>query len=84
MDQRPRSVHTPLLMYNKHMQDKYRDSVYIGVQCHICPENTIHLINCGLMLAHSLRRWPNIKPLLVQCLMFAGYPLRSTMGRLAH
>ena len=24
------------------------------------------------MLAHGLRRWPNIKPTLAQCLVFAG------------
>ena len=28
------------------------------------------------MLAHNMRRWPNIKPALVQRLVFAG--LRST------
>ena len=27
----------------------------------------------GLMLAHRLRRWPNIKPALVQRLVFAGF-----------
>ena len=32
--------------------------------------------NAGPMLAHNLRRWPNIKPALVQRLMFTG--LRST------
>ena len=32
--------------------------------------------NAGPMLAHRLRRWPSIKPELVQRLVFAG--LRST------
>ena len=32
--------------------------------------------NAGLMLAHRLRRWPSIKPVLVQRLVFAE--LRST------
>ena len=39
------------------------------------PANTT-LTQCWPMLAHNLRRQPNIKPALVQCLVFAG--LRST------
>ena len=33
--------------------------------------------NVGLMLAHRLRRWPNIKPTLVQCAVFTywGRPI---------
>ena len=34
--------------------------------------------NAGSMLAHRLRRWPSIKPALVQRLVFAG--LRSTQS----
>ena len=33
--------------------------------------NTIHWTNVGLMFVHRLRRWTNIKPTLVQCIMFA-------------
>ena len=29
----------------------------------------------GLLLAHRLRRWPNIKQTLFQCVVFAGYGL---------
>ena len=36
------------------------------------PANTTHWNNVGLMLAHRLRRWPNIKPTLFQCVVFAG------------
>ena len=32
-----------------------------------------HWPNIGLMLAHRLQSWPNSKPALSQCLMFAGY-----------
>ena len=28
--------------------------------------------NAGLLFAHRLRRWSNTKPMLGQCLMFAG------------
>ena len=31
-----------------------------------------HSNNVGLMLGHRLRRWPNIKPTLFECLVFAG------------
>ena len=37
------------------------------------PANTRRWTNADLMLAHRLRRWPNIKSALVQRLMFAGY-----------
>ena len=30
------------------------------------------------MLAHRLRRWPNIKPAPVQCIVFAGLPSQQT------
>ena len=36
------------------------------------PANTTHWNNVGLMLGHRLRRWPNIKPTLFQCVVFAG------------
>ena len=36
------------------------------------PANTRRWTNAGPMLAHCLRRWPSIKPALVQRLMFAG------------
>ena len=29
--------------------------------------------NAGLMLGQCRRRWPNIKPALDECLMFAGF-----------
>ena len=32
----------------------------------------LHWHNAGLMLAHRLRRWPNITPALCQCPVFAG------------
>ena len=36
------------------------------------PANTRHWANVGLMLGQRRRRWTNIKPILVQCLVFAG------------
>ena len=30
------------------------------------------LTQCWLMLVHHLRRWPNINPTLVQCLVFVS------------
>ena len=36
------------------------------------PANTRHQPNVGTMLAHRLRRWPNIAPRLGGCLVFAG------------
>ena len=36
------------------------------------PANTRHCTNDGFMLAHRLRRWPNINPTFVQRLVFAG------------
>ena len=42
------------------------------------PENMRRWTNAALMLAHRLRRWPNIKPTLVQCLMFVGFLLAGT------
>ena len=35
------------------------------------PANTRYWANVASMLAHRLRRWPNMKPTLAQCLMFA-------------
>ena len=39
------------------------------------PANTRHWTNVGLMLAHRLRRRPNINPTLVQCLVLAEHQL---------
>ena len=45
----------------------------------LVPADTIHLASVGLMLAHRLRRWPNIKPTLSECLVLAGIsPTYST------
>ena len=35
-------------------------------------EHERHWPNNGLMSVHSLRRWPNIKPLLGKCVVFSG------------
>ena len=40
-------------------------------QNRVNPANTRHWTNVVLMLSHRLRRWPNINPTLVQCLVFA-------------
>ena len=37
------------------------------------PANTRHRPNVDLMLGQRRRRWPNIKPTLGRCLVFAGY-----------
>ena len=39
---------------------------------HCCPANVRQRTNIGSMLVQRLRRWPNIKPTLVQCVVFAG------------
>ena len=39
------------------------------------PANTRRLTNVDSILAHRLRRWPNIKPTLVHHLVFAGVGL---------
>ena len=36
------------------------------------PTNAIRSPNVGLMLGHRLRRWPNSKPTLGRCIVFAG------------
>ena len=36
------------------------------------PASTTHGSNVGPMLAHRLRRWPNIGPTLDRCVVFAG------------
>ena len=42
----------------------------------VCPQTSVPkhkmLTQAGPMLAHRLRRWPSIKPALVQRLVFAG------------
>ena len=40
--------------------------------CNCIPANTKRWHSAGLMLAHRLRRWSNIKPALCQHLVFAG------------
>ena len=44
------------------------------LQTNPLPTNTIHWANVGLILGHRLRRRPNIKPALAQCIVFAGLP----------
>ena len=34
------------------------------------PAHTTHRTNAGLMLGQRRRRWPNIKPTFVQCVVF--------------
>ena len=38
----------------------------------VYPENKDTLKHVGLKLSHRLQRWPNIKPTLFQCVVFAG------------
>ena len=44
------------------------------------PANMTHWNNVGLKLAHRLRRWPNIKPTLFQCVVL-GTCLFRDLGR---
>ena len=44
------------------------------------PANTKRSANVGLMLAHRLRRWPNIKPPLGQRLVFPGIVSTCDVG----
>ena len=44
-----------------------------------CPENTTHLDNIWPMLAHRLRRWPNIGQALSRCVVFAGCRVLARM-----
>ena len=41
------------------------------VQSQAAPANTRRWPNAGLMLAHRLRRWANISPVLSDCVVFA-------------
>ena len=41
------------------------------MKCGHYPSNRIHWANVGLMLGQRRRRWPNIKPALAQCIVFA-------------
>ena len=45
------------------------------VKWHPNPSNRTFYDNVGLMLGRCLRRWPNIKPTLIQCIMLIGKPL---------
>ena len=55
----------------------YKDTLGAGriLACQLrycgCTENTRHRTNAGLMLGNRLRRWPNIIPAMVGCLVFA-------------
>ena len=43
--------------------------------------NTTHWPKINILLAHRLRRWPNIKPTLVDCLLAVGLPIaRDCVG----
>ena len=52
-----------------------RSDRYISWESHadvIIPEDTIRLINIGLTLVQSRRRWTNVKPTMIQRLVSAG------------
>ena len=57
------------------MRGMYRLSAYRRRSCVACPfsANTRHWTNVGLMLGQRRRRWANIKPTLVQWVVFAGF-----------
>ena len=55
------------------------DGVGPDSQCEYVPANTRHRTNVGLMSVQRLRRWNDIKPALVQCIVFAG-ELLSAVG----
>ena len=42
------------------------------------PANTIHRNNLAWPLVQRLRRWPNIKTTLSQCIVFAGRPIERS------
>ena len=49
-------------------------SVYgVNFQYDISKQNVMYLSNVVLMMNHRPRRWPNIKPILLQCLVVAGH-----------
>ena len=47
----------------------------------IIPANMAHSTNVGLMLGQLRRRWPNIKPALVKCTVFAWLQLPVSAAR---
>ena len=53
-------------------------SLIIGMKRYfsVYPANTRNSPNVVLMLAHRLRRWPNIKTALGESLVFAGHWIR--------
>ena len=55
-----------------------RDYVLSGIYYYVLVLVYTRRTNAGPMLAHRLRRWPSIKPALVQRLVFAG--LRSIIA----
>ena len=76
---RPRSLTTIFIIYEwvgkKHFVSLKLEG-QSGVRTHDLrisnPVNTRHWSNVGLILDHRLRRWPNINPILLQCLVFTG------------
>ena len=44
------------------------------------PANPTHWSNVGLLLGRRRRRWPNNKPTLFQCFVFAGLPDNVAWG----
>ena len=46
------------------------------------PTNTVHLANVGLMLAHRLRLWSNIKPTSAVFFVFTSFPNVSVIAEI--
>ena len=79
----PRQYYVTRLQLRKWVRTYLLEVVQDGTlyKYHVFPANTRRWINVGLMLVHRLPRWPNIKPTLVQCLMFAGLLLAWSENR---
>ena len=62
---------------------QHRSNIDLNVSCLVgaLPANTRHWTNAGLMLAHRLRRRPNINTTLVQFLVFAVSAAEAGMSR---
>ena len=54
------------------------DKTYFSV---VNPADTRRRINVGLTLIHRLRRWTNVEPTLIRCLVPAGKGIRVTASR---